>query len=144
MIPISDNIPSSSKPIGNYLLIGINIALFSTKTRDCRWTGNLVNSWCRSRSDYCSNGKRDHKWKPAAWIATDAIQFTATGNISPQQFSAWANLIFLWVFGALRTSWGMGGFWCSTCFGILRCGAIWLNRRWRCHWLEQMVRSQAS
>jgi len=89
MIPISDNIPSSSKPIGNYLLIGINMALFlwELKLEIAGELGDLVNSWCRSRSDYCSNGKRDHKWKPSCLdSATDAIQFT-TGNISPQQFS---------------------------------------------------------
>jgi len=90
MIPISDNIPSSSKPIGNYLLIGINMALFlwEPKLEIAGELGDLVNSWCVVPcSDYCSNGKRDHKWKPSCLdSATDAIQFTAIFSTAAVRF----------------------------------------------------------
>ena len=46
MIPIGDNLPSRSKPIGNYLLIGINLALFlwELKLEAVGELGDLVNS----------------------------------------------------------------------------------------------------
>ena len=47
MIPISDNIPSSYKPIMTYVLIGINIAVFLWEiTLDINGQlSNFVNSW---------------------------------------------------------------------------------------------------
>jgi len=112
MIPISDNIPSSSKPIGNYLLIGINMALFlwELKLEIAGELGDLVNSWCRSRSDYCSNGKRDHKWKPAAWIALLMLSSSLLLGIFLSFSQILGNLIFLWVFGKSIDILGHGRF----------------------------------
>jgi membrane associated rhomboid family serine protease len=104
MIPISDNIPSSSKPIGNYLLIGINMALFlwELKLEIAGELGDLVNSWgvvpariTAVMADAIASGN------PAAWIALLMLSSSLLlGIFLHSSFSQiLGNLIFLWVFG---------------------------------------------
>ena len=104
MIPIRDNIPSPSKPIGNYLLIVINVALFlwEVKLEVAGELGDLVNSWgivpariSAVTTDVLTNSN------PAAWIALLLVSSSLLrGMFLHSSFShILGNLLFLWVFG---------------------------------------------
>ena len=104
MIPIGDNIPSRSKPIGNYLVIGINIALFlwELKLEVAGEIGDLVNSWgvvpariSAVMADALASGN------PAAWIALLMLSSSLLlGMFIHGSFAQiLGNLLFLWVFG---------------------------------------------
>lgn len=104
MIPISDNIPTSSKPLGNYLLLGINLALFfwELKLEVADELGNLVNSWgvvpariSAVMADALADGN------PAAWIALLMLSSSLLqGMFLHSSFAhILGNLLFLWVFG---------------------------------------------
>lgn len=104
MIPISDNIPSRSQPIGNYFLIGINVTLFlwELKLEIAGELGDLVNSWgvvpariTAVMADAIASGN------PAAWIALLMLSTSLLlGIFLHSSFSQiLGNLIFLWVFG---------------------------------------------
>lgn len=104
MIPISDNIPSSSKPICNYLLIGINIAFFlwELKLEVSGQAGELVNGWgivparvSTVTTDALVGGN------PATWIAWVIVSASLLSAIFlHSSFSQLlGNLLFLWVFG---------------------------------------------
>lgn len=104
MIPIGDNIPSRSKPIANYLLIGIHIALFLWELK-LEVVGELserVNTWgvvpariSTVTTDALAGGN------PAAWIAL--LMFSSSlllGMFLHGSFGhILGNLLFLWVFG---------------------------------------------
>ncbi len=102
MIPIGDNIPSRSKPIANYLLIGINVALFlwELKLEVAGELSDLVNSWgivpARISTVVADVGRG-----PAAWIAllilSSSLLLSMFLHGSFGQILG--NLIFLWVFG---------------------------------------------
>ena len=103
MIPIGDNLPSRSKPIGNYLLIGINLALFlwELKLEAVGELGDLVNSWgiipARISTVVADLGSGN----PAAWIALLMLSTTLLqGMFLHGSFGQiLGNLLFLWVFG---------------------------------------------
>lgn len=104
MIPIDDNIPSRSKPIASYFLIGINIALFlwELKLEVAGELGDLVNSWgvvparlAAVTEDALRGGN------PATWIAL--LMLSSSLLLSIFLHSSFSqilgNLLFLWVFG---------------------------------------------
>lgn len=104
MIPIADNIPSRSKPIANYLLTGINIALFlwELKLEVVGGLGDLVNTWgvvparlSAVAADAFAGGN------PAAWIALLMLSGSLLlGMFLHSSFGhILGNLLFLWVFG---------------------------------------------
>ncbi len=104
MIPISDNIPSSKKPIFTYLLIGINIAFFLWELRlDINGQlGNYINSWgvipariITVTTDALTG------LNPAAWIAWMIVSSSLLrGMFLHSSFSHLVgNLLFLFVFG---------------------------------------------
>jgi membrane associated rhomboid family serine protease len=104
MIPISDNIPSRSKPISNYLLIAINIALFlwELKLEVAGELGERLNNWgvvpariSAVTADALASGN------PAAWIALLMLSSSLLwGMFLHSSFAQiLGNLIFLWVFG---------------------------------------------
>lgn len=104
MIPIGDNIPSRSKPIASYFLIGINIALFlwELKLEVAGELGDLVNSWGvvparlgAVTEDALAGGN------PASWIALLMLSSSLLLSIFLHgSFSQiLGNLLFLWVFG---------------------------------------------
>ena len=104
MIPIGDNIPSHRQPIGNYLLLAINVALFLWELK-LEVTGELsekVNSWgvvpariSAVTADALVSGN------PAAWIALLILSSTLLqGMFLHSSFGQiLGNLLFLWVFG---------------------------------------------
>ena len=104
MIPIGDNIPSRSKPIGNYLVIGINIVLFlwELKLEVAGELGDLVNRWgvvpariSAVMADALASGN------PAAWIALLMLSSSLLlGMFIHGSFAhILGNLLLLWVFG---------------------------------------------
>ncbi|WP_250121576.1 rhomboid family intramembrane serine protease [Chroococcidiopsis sp. CCMEE 29] len=104
MIPISDNVPSFRKPIVNYLLIGINIALFlwELKLEVSGQLGDVVNSWgvvpariCAVTADALTSGN------PATWVAWVLVSSSLLwGMFLHSSFGQiLGNLLFLWVFG---------------------------------------------
>lgn len=103
MIPIGDNIPSRSKPFCNYLLIGINIALFlwELKLEVAGKLGDLVNSWGVVPARITSVTADLAGGNPATGIAL-LILFSSLlgGMFLHSSFSQIVgNLLFLWVFG---------------------------------------------
>lgn len=104
MIPIGDNLPSRSKPIGNYLLIAINVALFlwELKLEVTGELGYVVNSWgvVPARISAVTQDAIASR-NPAAWIAL-LILYTSLlrGMFLHGSFGQiLGNLLFLWVFG---------------------------------------------
>ncbi len=116
MIPVGDNVPSSRKPIVNYLLIGINIALFLWELK-LEVNGQLedfVNSWgvvpariSAVTADALTSGN------PAAWVAWVLVSSSLlSGMFFHSSFGQiLGNLLFLWVFGKnVENLLGHGGF----------------------------------
>lgn len=104
IVPIGDDISSRSKPISNYLLIGINIALFfwELKLEIAGELDDLVNSWgiVPARMSTVAVDALANR-NPATWIAL-LIVFSSLirGMFLHSSFSQiLGNLIFLWVFG---------------------------------------------
>jgi membrane associated rhomboid family serine protease len=116
MIPISDNVPSFRKPIVNYLLIGINIALFlwELKLEVSGQLGDVVNSWgvvpariSAVTADALTSGN------PATWVAWVLVSSSLlSGMFFHSSFGQiLGNLLFLWVFGKnVENLLGHGGF----------------------------------
>ncbi len=103
MIPIGDNIPSRSKPICNYLLIGINIALFlwELKLEVAGKLGDLVNSWGVVPARITSVTADLAGGNPATGIALLILSSSLLVHMFlHSSFShILGNLLFLWVFG---------------------------------------------
>ena len=103
MIPIGDNIPSRSKPIANYLLIGINVALFlwELKLEVAGELSDLVDSWGIIPARISTVVADIGEGNPAAWIAllilSSSLLLSMFLHGSFGQILG--NLIFLWVFG---------------------------------------------
>ncbi|RCJ17776.1 rhomboid family intramembrane serine protease [Nostoc minutum NIES-26] len=102
MIPISDNIRTRSKPIINYWLIGINIAVFlwELKLELSGELGYFVSSWGIIPAQI--NGAITNAlFNPAAWIVVFWRLFSLLfGMFLHSSFSQiLGNLLFLWVFG---------------------------------------------
>ncbi|MEH2395492.1 MAG: rhomboid family intramembrane serine protease [Nostoc sp.] len=104
MIPISDNIRCRSKPIINYWLIGINIAIFlwEIKLELSDELGYFVNSWGvipAQTSSAITNALFFNN--SAAWIIVIWRTFSLLlGIFLHGSFSQiLGNLLFLWVFG---------------------------------------------
>ncbi|MEH2144197.1 rhomboid family intramembrane serine protease [Nostoc sp.] len=103
MIPISDNIRCRSKPIINYWLIGINIAIFlwELKLEFSDELGYFVNSWGVIPAQISSAITNALFFNNAAWIIV--IWQTSSlvlGIFIHGSFSQiLGNLLFLWVFG---------------------------------------------
>ncbi|MEH2405389.1 rhomboid family intramembrane serine protease [Nostoc sp.] len=103
MIPISDNIRCRSKPIINYWLIGINIAIFlwELKLEFSDELGYFVNSWGVIPAQISSAITNALFFNNAAWIIviwqTLSLLFGIFINGSFSQILG--NLLFLWVFG---------------------------------------------
>ncbi len=103
MIPIGDNLPSCRKTIGNYLLIGINSALFfwELKLEVAGELGDLVNSWGIVPARISTVVADIGSGNPAAWIAllilSSSLLLSMFLHGSFGQILS--NLIFLWVFG---------------------------------------------
>ncbi|MBW4574552.1 MAG: rhomboid family intramembrane serine protease [Aphanothece sp. CMT-3BRIN-NPC111] len=104
MIPIGDNLPSRSKPIVNYCLIGFNIAFFlwELKLDVAGEIGNLLNAWglVPSRiSTVISDAFTSNN--PAAWIALVMVSSSLLSAIFlHSSFShILGNMLFLFVFG---------------------------------------------
>lgn len=104
MIPISDNIPNRSQPIGNYFLTGINVTLFlwELKLEIAGELGERLNNWgvvpariTAVMADAIASGN------PAAWIALLILSSSLLlGIFLYSSFSQiLGNLIFFWVFG---------------------------------------------
>lgn len=104
MIPISDNIPNRSQPIGNYFLTGINVTLFlwELKLEIAGELGERLNNWgvvpariTAVMADTIASGN------PAAWIALLILSSSLLlGIFLYSSFSQiLGNLIFFWVFG---------------------------------------------
>ncbi|MEH2012528.1 rhomboid family intramembrane serine protease [Nostoc sp.] len=104
MIPISDNIRCRSKPIINYWLIGINIAIFlwELKLEFSDELGYFVNSWGVIPAQI-SNAITNALFfnNSAAWIIVIwQILSLLLGIFIHGSFSQiLGNLLFLWVFG---------------------------------------------
>ncbi|HEY9694234.1 MAG TPA: rhomboid family intramembrane serine protease [Oculatellaceae cyanobacterium] len=104
MIPLSDNIPSRSQPLVNYLLIGFNICLFlvELKLDIAGELPNFINSWGIIPDRITTvvlDAFKTHN--PAAWVA---VMIGAGSLISAiflhSSFSQiLGNLLFLFVFG---------------------------------------------
>lgn len=103
MIPIGDNIPSRSQPQSNYLLIGINIALFlwELKLEVVGKLGDLVNSWGIVPARITSVTANVLGGNPATGIALLILSSSLLGGMFlHSSFShIVGNLLFLWVFG---------------------------------------------
>ncbi len=104
MIPISDNIPNSKKPIINYLLIGINIALFlwELKLDISGQLSDVINSWGIVPATISTvTADAFTAANPAAWIAW-LMLFSSLlkAMFLHSSFShLLGNLLFLFVFG---------------------------------------------
>ncbi|MEA5506362.1 rhomboid family intramembrane serine protease [Halotia wernerae UHCC 0503] len=103
MIPISDHIPSRSKPIINYWLIGINIAIFlwELKLEFSGGLGYFVNSWGVIPAQMSGAITNALFFNPAAWIVVIWRSISLLlGMFLHGSFSQiLGNLLFLWVFG---------------------------------------------
>jgi membrane associated rhomboid family serine protease len=103
MIPISDNIRSRSKPIINYWLIGINIAIFlwELKLEVSGELGYFVNSWGVIPAQISGAITNAIFFNPAAWVVVIWRSFSLPfGMFLHGSFSQiLGNLLFLWVFG---------------------------------------------
>ena len=103
MIPISDNIYTRRKPIINYWLIGINIALFLWELK-LELTGELsyfINNWGVIPAQISEAATQALNGNPAAWIIA-VLRSTSllVGMFLHGSFSQiLGNLLFLWVFG---------------------------------------------
>ena len=103
MIPISDNIRCRSKPIINYWLIGINLAVFlwELKLEFSGQLGYFVNSWGVIPAQISGAVTNALFLNYAAWIVVIWRVFTLFfGIFLHGSFSQiLGNLLFLWVFG---------------------------------------------
>ncbi|MEH2108742.1 rhomboid family intramembrane serine protease [Nostoc sp.] len=103
MIPISDNIRCRSKPIINYWLIGINLAVFlwELKLELSEELGYFVNSWGVIPAQISGAITNALFFNNAAWIIVIWRAFSLLlGIFLHGSFSQiLGNLLFLWVFG---------------------------------------------
>ncbi|MEH2155058.1 rhomboid family intramembrane serine protease [Nostoc sp.] len=103
MIPISDNIRCRSKPIINYWLIGINLAVFlwELKLEFNDELGYFVNSWGVIPAQISGAITNALFFNNAAWIIVIWRAFSLIlGIFIHGSFSQiLGNLLFLWVFG---------------------------------------------
>ncbi len=103
MIPISDRIRNRSKPIINYWLIGINIAIFlwELKLEFSGELGYFVNSWGVIPAQMSGAITNALFLNPAAWIVVIWRSISLVlGIFLHGSFSQiLGNLLFLWVFG---------------------------------------------
>ncbi|MHC5739376.1 rhomboid family intramembrane serine protease [Nostoc sp.] len=103
MIPISDNIRCRSKPIINYWLIGINLAVFlwELKLEFNDELGYFVNSWGVIPAQISGAITNALFFNNAAWIIVIWRAFSLLlGIFLHGSFSQiLGNLLFLWVFG---------------------------------------------
>ncbi|MEH1976998.1 MAG: rhomboid family intramembrane serine protease [Nostoc sp.] len=103
MIPISDNIRCRSKPIINYWLIGINLAVFlwELKLEFSGELGYFVNSWGVIPAQISGAITNAILLNSAAWIVVFWRAFSLIfGIFIHGSFSQiLGNLLFLWVFG---------------------------------------------
>ncbi|MBN3886007.1 MAG: rhomboid family intramembrane serine protease [Nostoc sp.] len=103
MIPISDNIRCRSKPIINYWLIGINLAVFlwELKLEFSGELGYFVNSWGVIPAQISGAITNTILLNSAAWIVVFWRAFSLIfGIFIHGSFSQiLGNLLFLWVFG---------------------------------------------
>ncbi|MEH2322717.1 MAG: rhomboid family intramembrane serine protease [Nostoc sp.] len=103
MIPISDNIRCRNKPIINYWLIGINIAVFlcELQLEFSGGLGDFVNSWGVIPAQISGAIINALFYNNAAWIIviwrTFSLLFAIFLHGSFSQILG--NLLFLWVFG---------------------------------------------
>ncbi|MEH1799291.1 MAG: rhomboid family intramembrane serine protease [Nostoc sp.] len=103
MIPISDNIRCRNKPIINYWLIGINLAVFlwELKLEFSGELGYFVNSWGVIPAQISGAITNAILLNSAAWIVVFWRAFSLIfGIFIHGSFSQiLGNLLFLWVFG---------------------------------------------
>lgn len=103
MIPISDDVPSRSQPQSNYLLIGINIALFlwELKLEVAGKLGDLVNSWGVVPARITSVIADLPEGNPATGIALLILSSSLLVHmfLHSSLSQIVGNLLFLWVFG---------------------------------------------
>jgi len=103
MIPISDNIRSHSKPIINYWLIGINIAIFlwELKLELSGELGNFVNSWGVIPAQMSGAITNAIFFNPAAWVVViwRSLSLPLAMFMHGSFSQILGNLLFLWVFG---------------------------------------------
>ena len=103
MIPISDDIPSCRKPIVNYVLIGINIALFlwEWKLDISGELDNVVNSWGVIPAQISRVTVDLTLGNPAAWIAwiVLSVSLLQAMFLHSSFGQIVGNLLFLFVFG---------------------------------------------
>jgi membrane associated rhomboid family serine protease len=103
MIPISDRIRITSKPIINYWLIGINIAVFlwELQLELSGELGSFVNSWGIIPAQITAAIHNAIFIHPAAWIVLGwrSLSLISALFIHASFSQILGNLIFLWVFG---------------------------------------------
>ncbi|MEH1954509.1 rhomboid family intramembrane serine protease [Nostoc sp.] len=103
MIPISDNIRCRNKPIINYWLIGINLAVFlwELKLEFSGELGYFVNSWGVIPAQISGAITNAILLNSAAWVVVFWRAFSLIfGIFIHGSFSQiLGNLLFLWVFG---------------------------------------------
>ncbi|MEH1969623.1 rhomboid family intramembrane serine protease [Nostoc sp.] len=103
MIPISDNIRCRSKPIINYWLIGINLAVFlwELKLEFSGELGYFISSWGVIPAQISGAVTNALFFNSAAWIIVILRVFSLISGIFMHgSFSQiLGNLLFLWVFG---------------------------------------------
>jgi membrane associated rhomboid family serine protease len=103
MIPISDDIPSCRKPIVNYVLIGINIALFlwEWKLDISGELDNVVNSWGVIPAQISRVTVDLTLGNPATWVAwiVLSVSLLQAMFLHSSFGQIVGNLLFLFVFG---------------------------------------------
>lgn len=103
MIPIGDNIPSGSKSISNYLLIGINIACFfgEWKLDISGHLGAAINRWGVIPERISTVTTDVTGTNPATWIAWALLSSSLLTAMFFHSSSSHlvCNLLFLFVFG---------------------------------------------
>lgn len=103
MIPIGDNIPSGSKSICNYLLIGLNIACFfgEWKLDISGHLGDVINRWGVIPERISAVTVDIVGINPAAWIAWLLLSSSLLTGIFLHSSCSHlvGNLLFLFVFG---------------------------------------------
>ncbi|WGV25555.1 rhomboid family intramembrane serine protease [Halotia branconii] len=103
MIPIGDRIRSYSKPIINYWLIGINIAIFlwELKLEFSGELGYFINNWGVIPAQMSGAITNALFFNPAAWIVVIWRSISLIlGMFLHGSFSQiLGNMLFLWVFG---------------------------------------------
>lgn len=103
MIPISDNIRVHHKPIINYWLIGVNIAVFlwQLQLEFSEQLGNFVNNWGVIPAQITAAITNAIFFNPAAWIIVfwRGISLFVALFMHGSFSQIVGNMLFLWVFG---------------------------------------------